>query len=66
MQDPSTEMTVVPCHGCRKPLTVPSSHVKAAIRERQPFIRFCTRACNLTFVAREGAKQQEETLRNAD
>lgn len=62
MREPSSEMTVIPCHGCRRDLTVPKTHVAAAIRDDRPFIRFCSRACNVKYVAKEGTRQQEEQI----
>jgi len=62
MQQPSSETSVVKCHGCSREMIVPASHVRAAIREERLFIIFCNRACNLGYVAREGARQQEEQI----
>ncbi len=62
MQPPSSLMTIVPCHGCSRDLPVPKTHVRAAIRDERPYVVFCSRACNLKHVAREGARQQEEGL----
>jgi hypothetical protein len=57
---------VVKCHGCSRDLVVPASHVRVAVRECRPYVTFCTRACNLKYVAMEGARQQEEQIKNAD
>ena len=43
-------------------MKVPKTHVQAAIRERRQFVVFCSRSCNLKFVAINGAKQQEEQI----
>lgn len=63
MRQPDNQMSVVRCHGCSRNLTVPASHVRQAMRERRLYVIFCTRACNLSYVAREGTRQQEEQIR---
>lgn len=63
MQEPTQEMTQVPCLGCSRQINVPKTHVRAAQRDGRPFVVFCTRRCNLTYIAKKGVQQQEEQLR---
>lgn len=66
MQPPTSQTTMVPCLGCNRKMVVPKTHVRAAFRDERLFIVFCSRACNLTYVAKEGARQQEEQIINGD
>lgn len=66
MQPPNSQMTIVPCHGCSRDMPVPKTHVRAAIRDLRLYVVFCSRSCNLKYVAKEGAKQQEEGLLHAN
>lgn len=53
------DVITVPCHGCRRMVKVPTGPLIAAKRYARPYVRFCSRKCELKFIAREGAKQQE-------
>lgn len=66
MQPPSTLTTIVPCFGCNRNIAAPKTHVRAALRAEHQYVVFCSRACNLKFVAKEGARQQGEALVDAD
>lgn len=59
MQAPYPETTTIPCSGCSKPVIVPSGGVRAAMRRQVNYFAFCSRRCNLEFVAKEGTRQQE-------
>ncbi len=63
MKEPSPETTPIPCYGCSRTVVVPAGPVRAAMRAGRNYVVFCSRGCNLTYVAREGARQQEEIAR---
>lgn len=63
MRDPSGEQVQVPCRGCGRYIIVPGGPVRAAIRHGRRYVTFCSRRCQQIFVAKEGAAQQEEKLR---
>lgn len=63
MRDPVPDTTAIPCHGCSKTVVVPSGPVRAAMRVGRSYVVFCSRRCNLTYIAREGTRQQEEIAR---
>lgn len=54
------DVTTVPCHGCRRMVKVPAGPLAAAKRYARKYVRFCSRRCELKFIAREGVKKQEE------
>lgn len=54
------DVTTVPCHGCRRTIKVPTGPLVAAKRYARKYVRFCSRKCELKFIAREGTKKQEE------
>jgi hypothetical protein len=58
--DPTADSTMVPCRGCSKDVVVPGGPVRAELRAGREYVIFCTRRCERRYVAREGAKQQEE------
>lgn len=66
MRQPDNQTTVIRCHGCSRQMTVSTAHIKAAQRRGHQFITFCTKACNLKFVAIEGTKQQEEQVKHGN
>lgn len=61
MKDSTPDTTQVPCHGCNRPMIVPAGPVRSAMREERTYVVFCSRRCNLTYIAQEGTKQQEES-----
>jgi hypothetical protein len=62
MQAPYPETTTIPCLGCSRPVVVPSGGVRMAMRKQKNYFTFCSRRCNLEYVAKEGTRQQEEQL----
>ncbi len=65
MREPSPDTVVIPCHGCSRQVVVPAGRVRAALRDRRAYVVFCTRRCNMTYVATEGARQQEAQFKDA-
>ena len=63
MREPTPDTIPIPCHGCSRDVVVPAGPVRAAARRGKSFIVYCSRKCNLTHVAREGTRQQEELIR---
>ncbi len=63
MKEPIPDTTAIPCHGCSKTVVVPAGPVRAAMRAGRGYVVFCSRRCNLTYVATEGTRQQEEIAR---
>jgi len=55
----SKDTTPVPCLRCGRPVIYPAAVVRESLRKQRRFIAFCSRLCNLTYVAEQGAKQQE-------
>lgn len=65
MKEPAPDTTMVPCVGCCKEVIVPAGPVRAAMRYGRRYVVFCSRRCNLGYVAREGTRQQEEQFKDA-
>lgn len=65
MRDPVPDTVIVPCYGCRREVVVPAGPVRSSMREGRKYVVFCSRRCNLSYVAKEGTRQQEEGLKNA-
>ena len=63
MREPTPDTIPIPCHGCSRDVVVPAGPVRAAARRGKSFIVYCSRKCNLTHVAREGTRHQEELIR---
>jgi hypothetical protein len=63
MREPTPDTIPIPCHGCSRDVVVPAGPVRAAARRGRSYILYCSRKCNLTHVAREGTRQQEELIR---
>jgi len=55
----SQDTTAVPCLQCKKSVIYPAAVVRECLRKQRRFVAFCSRLCNLTYVAEQGAKQQE-------
>lgn len=53
----------VPCRGCKKLTAVPSGRYNAFMRRRESYVVFCSRKCEVTYIATEGTRQQEESIR---
>jgi len=58
----SQDTTSIPCLRCRKPVAYPAGPAREALRKNLPLVVFCSRLCNLTYVAEQGVKQQEEIV----
>lgn len=60
-----SEATLVKCAGCSRQVRVPSGKMRFHLRTRpeQAYVVFCSSKCQNTFIAKTGAKQQEEILR---
>lgn len=54
------DVAIVPCHGCRRQVHVPSGPMRSAMSEGKTKVYFCSRKCEKKFIAREGAKKQQE------
>lgn len=65
MKEPVPDTIPIPCLGCSKPVIVPAGPVRAAMRDERDYVVFCTRRCNLTYVAKEGTRQQEAVAKDA-
>jgi hypothetical protein len=63
MREPVPDTATIPCHGCSRQVVLPGGPVRAAMRAGRTYVVFCTRRCNLTYIAREGTRQQEELAR---
>lgn len=59
-----SEAVLVKCVGCSRQVRVPSGKVRFHLRTRpeQVYVVFCSSKCQNTFIAKTGAKQQEELL----
>ena len=60
--EPNGDVTMVPCRGCTKDIVVPKGPVVAALRDRRPYIMFCSARCQRRSIAKEGAAEQEKQL----
>ena len=58
----------IPCLNCRRLVTVPGGLVRAARKAETEYIVFCSKQCNVVYVATEGARgqQEEESARHSD
>jgi len=65
MRDPSSETVMVPCRGCSRDLVVPKGKVAADARAERTYVTFCSRKCERTYIAREGQRQREESVRRS-
>lgn len=65
MREPTSDTAQIPCHGCSRTVIVPAGRVRSASRARRSYVVFCSRRCNLNYVAREGTRQQEGALKDA-
>lgn len=65
MREPVPDTVQIPCHACGKMITLPGGKVRAAMRARRSCVTFCSKRCNLTYVAKEGTRQQERLLDDA-
>lgn len=63
MREPVPDTVIIPCLGCSKQVVVPAGRVRSAVRHERSYIVFCSRRCNMTYVAREGTRMQERLLR---
>lgn len=52
----------VPCLGCGRSVMVPGGQVRAAMKADREYIVFCSKRCNVAYVATEGVKQQEAII----
>lgn len=52
-------LTTVRCSGCSRMVTVEESWPRSAKKDGRPYIVFCSRRCNLHYVAEEGTLLQE-------
>lgn len=62
MKDPVPDTVPVPCFACGKSVVVPGGPVRSSMREGRDYIVFCSRRCNVSYVAREGTAQQEKVV----
>lgn len=53
------DTVAVRCHGCSKSIQVPRWRVRVEETAGRRFIGFCSKRCNVKFVAREGEKAKE-------
>lgn len=60
-----SEVTIVPCAYCSRPVRVPSGRVRhqRRVTPERPYVTHCSPKCEREHVAKEGAKQQEEIAR---
>lgn len=65
VKEPAPDTVSIPCHGCGKHIVVPSGPVRAAARVGRDYVQFCSRRCNIGYVAKEGTRQQEKLLEDA-
>jgi len=63
MREPTPDTIPIPCHGCSRTVVVPAGPVRAAARDGRTYLVYCSRVCNMTHIAREGTRQQEELAR---
>lgn len=65
MREPPPDTVTIPCLGCSRAVVVPAGPVRAMMRDEREYVVYCSRRCNLQYVAREGTRQQEELAKNA-
>lgn len=56
------DVVPIPCRGCSKQVMVPAARARAAARDDEDLVVFCSQRCNVHYVAKEGARQQQEAI----
>lgn len=60
-----SETATMKCHGCSREVRVPAGKVRWHLRTKppaQPYVMFCSAKCQRSYVAREGARQQDDLV----
>ena len=61
-----SEVVMVPCACCSRPVRVPAGKAKLhrRLRPAMPYTQFCSARCAGEYVGKKGAQQQEELARD--
>ena len=63
--EPDSDALPIPCLNCQRVVMIPAGQVRAALKTGRDYVTFCTKRCNVIYVAREGARQQERAFEDA-